>query len=128
MGTRIEDNGRGAVRFVKRLIKMFSKVIFLIGMTSLLGDKVLSQNRPNTLKCYECDPGDLNMSGKQMKCLTDDDDFGKLVQCNGFNDACAKGKVELNGNEFTIRRCHANKADEVGTCSEETLLEMKATL
>lgn len=107
---------------------MLLKLILLIGITCLLSRKVYS----NTLQCYECDPGNLQFSHQnshmtQMKCLTNDDDFGELKRCQAFDGACAKAKLKLNDNEITIRRCQQNSVRKVDTCEDVEMMGVKTT-
>ena len=61
----------------------------------------LSQERPEILECYECDPTNLQirdpsktgLHSTRMTCLTDDDDLGELKQCSLLNGLCAVGKI-----------------------------------
>merc|ERR1712150_147791 len=124
---------------IERKIKMFLKSNLCLVLLFLLGQEAYSQNAPiptrspdpepqERLLCYECDPIDLSTSHNshmnKLECLTDDDDYGELNVCNAFDGACAKGTIDVNGDEYTVRRCHPHGKEKVGTCEEVTHLDM----
>lgn len=118
---------------------MFVKSTLCLVLLCLLEQEAYSQNAPiptqspdpepqEGLLCWECDPIDLSVSHNshmnKLECLTDDDDYGELNVCDAFNGACAVGTIDVNGDEYTVRRCHPHGKEKVGTCEEVTHLDM----
>jgi len=84
------------------------------------------------LKCYECNPIDLSITPysnmNKLNCLTDENDYGELKVCDYVHSACAKGTIDVNGVELTIRKCQPYGVGKVGTCEKVTHLNQDIKL
>jgi len=78
------------------------------------------------LKCYECNPVDLSITPysnmNKLNCLTDENDYGELKVCDYLHSACAKGTIDVNEVELTIRKCQPYGVGKAGTCEKVTHL------
>jgi len=98
-------------------------------------NEALSQERPDILECYHCDPADLQvrdpsktgLHATRMACLTDDDDLGELRECNLNNGLCVSGKIDWEGNMVNVRRCQQAEG-KAGTCEEVHIMDSKGEL